>query len=330
MLKDIITKLKKSGLVGRSGSGFPVWKKWQAVKQAKSDGKYVICNASEGEPKVTKDGYILKKYPKETIEGIKLAMKTVGAQTAYIYINKTYYQKFKKNLSRLINNAPIEFFEKPEGYLAGEETCLLDAIEGKQPPQPRVKPPFPTESGLWGKPTLINNVETFYWVNQINNNKYKHNRFYSINGDVKNKGVFELPENIPIKSILEITNNLPKFKFFAQVGGGACGAILLPDELKQPVQGTASIIIFNKKTTSPLFLMRKWAKFFLKNNCDKCTPCREGIYRIDEILNNTQETISAKDKETLKDIFLAMEKTSLCPLGKIAVNPFKTTIEKLL
>lgn len=327
---NIIVKLKKSKLTGRSGSGFPVWKKWQAVKQANSDSKYVICNAGEGEPEVTKDGYILKKYPKEVIEAIKLAMKTVGAQTAYIYINKIYYQKFKKNLTRIIANSPIEFFEKPEGYLTGEETCLLEAIEGKQPPQPRVKPPFPTTNGLWGKPTLINNVETFYQVNQIAHNKYKHNQFFCISGDVKNKGVFELPENISIKNILEITNNWPKFNFFVQAGGGACGAILLPKELNQKVQGIASIIVFNKKTISPLSLMRRWTKFFLQNNCDKCAPCREGIYRIDEILNKTKETISAKDKETLKDIFIVMEKTSLCVLGRMAVAPFTTALEKLL
>ncbi|MDD4989885.1 MAG: NADH-ubiquinone oxidoreductase-F iron-sulfur binding region domain-containing protein [Candidatus Pacebacteria bacterium] len=336
MAEDFIEQLKNSGLTGRSGSNFPVWKKWQAVKEADSEKKYAICNASEGEPEVFKDAYIFENYLAEVVNGIKIALQEIGAQTAYIYLNKDYYQKFKTKLSRLIENLPIELFEKPAGYLAGEETSILNAIEGKRP-EPRIKPPFPTEVGLWGKPTLINNVETFYWVNKIADGQYQNKRFYCVSGDpslpsgqaLPNKGVFELSENYTIEQILKETKNYPEFPFFCQVGGGASGEILLSTELNQPIKGLASIIVFNKEKTDPRALLKKWVDFFLQENCDKCTPCREGLYRVKEILQESQQGISSERRQTLQEIFEALEKTSLCPLGRIAALPFKSALEKL-
>ena len=324
MLQDIIQKLKQSGLTGRSGSGFPVWQKWQAVAEAQSPKKYIICNASEGEPLVFKDGYILEKYPQEVINGIKIALKTIDNSHGYIYLNKDYYSRFSQALKNIIGNSPITLFEKPSGYIAGEETTLLNVIEGKRP-EPRVKPPYPTQVGLWGKPTLINNVETFYWISKIFKDEYEGKRFYSIEGDIKNKGVVELPETDTIKQILEKTDNIPPFPYFSQVGGGACGEILLPEELDRPIKSTASIIIFNRETINVLDLMRSWADFYNSQNCDKCTPCREGLFRVKELLyqNNL-------DPKTLNDIFDALQKTSFCPLGRLAATPFKSAIAKLL
>lgn len=331
MAEDIIKKIKQAGLHGRSGSGFPTWLKWEAVEKSKANKKYVICNASEGEPRVFKDRYILEKFPEKVMEGIKIALRTLEADSAYIYINKDYYAAFKEKLTKFAQNLPIELFKKPGGYLCGEETVLLNIIEGKRP-VPRIKPPFPTECGLWGKPTLINNVETFYRVAEIAKGEYKGQRFYSITGATENKGVFELPEAMDIKQILKKTNNLPRFEFFLQAGGGAGGEILLSDELEGPVKGLGSIIVFDKRKTNPLQLMKEWAYFFLKENCDKCTPCREGIYRLTKILEEKTAPSSLKnqDKKTIKDIFFVLEKTSLCSLGRIAVPSFKTAIEKLL
>ena len=325
-------KLKKAGLCGRSGSGFPTWLKWQAVKQAKADRKYVICNASEGEPGVFKDKHILEHWPEEVINGIKLALKATKASSALIYLNPEYYPKFKPVLTKLIRDLPIELFKKPEGYLCGEETSLLNVIEGKLC-EPRIKPPFPTEKGLWNKPTLVNNVETFYWASKINQGFYENKRFFSIAGQVRHLGVFELPENYSISDVLRETNNWPSFEFFVQAGGGASGQVLLSFELEKPVQGLASIIVYNKKKTDALALMQSWAKFFLENNCDKCAPCREGVFRIAQILDKKKTLGPIKDNndlQALKDIFLVLEKTSLCPLGRISVPPFKTAIEKLL
>lgn len=352
-MANIIQKLKNSGLTGRSGSGFPVWQKWQAVKQAIADNppsllrsfgeakKYIICNGSEGEPLVFKDKYLLEKYPQEVINGIKIALKTINNSQAYIYLDKDYFQLFKKTLEDLIGNLPIKLFEKPFGYIAGEETSILNAIEGKKP-EPRIKPPYPAEAGLWGKPTLVNNVETFYWVSKIDKGEYKSNRFYSIEGDLENKGVFELPETKTIEQILKETNNWPDFDFFTQIGGGACGAIMLAGELNQPIKGAGSIIVFDKNKTDVWQLMRDWAEFFHQNNCDQCTPCREGLYRILELMGQGKprsESESAllqgrekvlSEKTKLDDIFTALEKTSLCPLGRMSTTPFKTALAKLL
>ncbi len=273
---------------------------------------------------VFKDGYILERYPQEVINGIKIALKTIGNSQAYIYLNKDYYARFSQTLKNLAGNMPIILFEKPSGYIAGEETSLLNAIEGKQA-EPRVKPPYPTQSGLWGKPTLVNNVETFYCVSKIVKDEYQGQRFYSIEGDIKNKGVVELFETDTIKQTLKKTNNIPPFPYFAQIGGGACGEILLPEELDQPIKGAGSIIIFNKETTNVLDLMKNWVDFYVSQNCDKCAPCREGLFRIKELLyqNNL-------DQKILNDIFDALQKTAFCPLGRLAAAPFKTAIAKLL
>ena len=321
---DFIKKIKASGLAGRSGSGFPTALKWELVKKAEAKEKYVICNASEGEPRVFKDGFILKNYPEEVIDGIKIAIQTLGAKKAYIYINKKYHKKFGQNLKKLSAGSLIELFKKQPGYLRGEETTLLNVIEGKLP-LPRIKPPFPTEVGLFNKPTLINNVETFYCVSKIAKGEYKKTKFYSIVGHVKNKGVFELPETLSIREILKRTNNRPSQEFFVQCGGAASGEILLENELSSPIKGLGAIIVYSRKKTDPLKLMKKWARFFNKENCDKCMPCREGLYRVAEMLY--QEKL---DKETLDDIFTTMTQSSLCPLGRLAVVPFKSAIKKLL
>lgn len=310
-----------------SGSCFPAYLKWQQVKNSRVKSKYVICNVAEGEPEVFKDFYILQKYPKEVIDGMRLALRTIKAKTAFMYIKKKYYRKLKKKLIKLTHDFPIELFEKPEGYLNGEESVLLNIIENKYA-EPRQKPPFPAQKGLYGKPTLIHNIETFYRIDQIQKNKYKFNRFYCISGKALKKGVYELPFDLTIRDILTITGNRPKFDFFVQVGGGASGSIMLPPELDQPIKGLASIIVYDRKKTKLQALMKKWAEFFFEENCDKCVPCREGTYRILEIINKKQ--LSQKDKEALYDIFNVMEKTSFCPLGRNAVLPFKTAMEKLI
>jgi len=323
-MADLITKIKKAKLLGRSGSLFPVHLKWLQVKNSSSKRKYVICNASEGEPEVKKDYYILKKHLKEVVGGIKLAQKELKAETAYIYLNKKYYREFKKRLFSLTKNFPIELFEKPEGYLAGEETVILNIIEGKRK-EPREKPPFPTEKGLFGKPTLVNNVETFFQVYKISKGETL-TRFYSIYGKAPNKGVFELENDLTIKQVLEKTSNYPEFYFLLQIGGGAAGEIITSKELNRPFNGLASIIVLEKDIDLKE-LMRKWASFFQKENCDKCAPCREGAFRIKEILE--KKRLTKKDIKTLQDIFEALEQTSLCPLGRMIPKPFKSVLRLL-
>jgi len=323
-MKDIIEKLKEAGLKGRGGAGFPTATKWELVKKAKGDKKYVVCNASEGEPNVFKDGYIIENYPEDLVNGIDIAMKAVGADTGYIYINKDYYKKFKDRLLEVIGKRNIILFEKKARYIGGEETSAVESIEGKRA-EPRKRPPFLTDYGLFGCPTLMNNVETFYYVSKINKGEYEKTRFYSVNGDVLNSGVFELPEDMTIFQVLRKTENYPDFDFFVQVGGGASGEIMLPEELNRPVAGAGSITIFNRKKTDVFDLMKKWAEFFHIGNCDKCVPCREGAFRIYEMVKSRKI-----DYEVLDSLFLSLRESSFCALGRGIPIPFQSLIEKVI
>lgn len=321
--EDIIAKLKKANLFGRGGAAFPTWQKWEAVRQATSEKKYVIGNGSEGEIGVHKDAFILKNWPEEVINGLKIALKTVGAQKAYFYLRPDYYQKFKKKLKKIIGQAPIYLFKKTGGYIGGEETTLLNSLEGKRS-EPRFRPPYPAEKGLFGCPTLINNVETFYWVSKIVKNEYQNNRFYSLSGRVKNPGVYELPIDFSVKQILKTTNNFPNFSFFLQIGGGASGEIMTDKELDQKVGGTGGLIVYDLKKTNLISLMKKWADFFYHESCGLCVPCREGVYRLREILNKKKINWLL-----LKAIFFTLKETSFCPFGRAVTVPFENLISKI-
>jgi NADH:ubiquinone oxidoreductase subunit F (NADH-binding) len=332
---DIIEKIKKSGLTGRGGAGFPTGVKWEAVRNAPGDKKYIIANGSEGEPGVLKDGFILENYPEELINGVKIALETFPGSEAYIYLRKDYYDKHKGKLIELAEGLPIILFREPGGYLCGEESTLVESIEGRRF-EPHNKPPFPTEKGLYEFPTLINNVETFYGISKIAKDEYQGNRFYSITGDVENPGVFEFSENLNAEQILKETKNFPEKRFFAQVGGGASGKIVTREELNEKVGGAGAIIIYDEEKTNLERLMKKWIDFYFEENCGKCTPCREGVYRIREILDSSARNAlhsdaggGKVDKEKLKDILFVLEETSFCPLGKGVAVPFSSLLEKL-
>ncbi len=320
-MENITQKIKEKKLLGRSGSMFPVALKWETVKSCRANKKYVVCNASEGELETFKDHFLLKNHAESVIDGIKTAVDFLEAEKGYIYLNKDYYDELYLSL---IDKAgeKIEVIKKRGGYVGGEETSVIEAIEGCAP-EPRVKPPFPAENGLWGYPTLVNNVETFYCVSKIKEGSYENSRFYSIGGDAPNKGVFQFREDITVKELLNKTNNNPSFDYFLQVGGGACGKVFLPEETEREIEGLGSIVIYDREETDPYTLMKKWVDFLLEGNCDKCTPCREGLYRI-------MEMIEKRKFNEVEDIFFVMEKTSLCPLGKVAVNPFKSLLDKII
>lgn len=321
---DVIGKIKASGLAGRGGAGFPTGIKWEMVKKQEAKKKFIVCNASEGEPGISKDHYLLEKYPEEVVEGIRIALEAIDHSSAYIYLNYEYYEEFKSRLEVLCQGLPVVIFEKKWGYLGGEETAACEVIEGRRPIV-RKKPPFPGEAGLWGFPTLINNVETFYHVARLMKGEYKDTKFYSISGDVSHPGVFEFPANHTARQILEATGNRPEQDFFVQAGGGATGEILLPSELDQPVRGASSIIVFDRKKTDPWMLMEKWAEFFMEENCDKCVPCREGVYRIAEMVKARK-----LDREFLDELFFVLENTTYCAMGKSVPTPFRSLITKVL
>jgi NADH:ubiquinone oxidoreductase subunit F (NADH-binding) len=323
-MNEIILKLKEAGILGRGGAGFPVWQKWDSVLNALGDEKYVICNGAEGEPDVFKDEYIIKNYSQDLIDGIRIAIETLSARKAYLYLNHKYYEDYREILIGIIGDLPIEVIEKGKGYIAGEESAICNFIETGIT-EPRQKPPFLSQVGLFGKPTLVNNLETFYYVSKINKGEYSKTRFFSINGDVDNPGVFEESESIALEELLKKTNNYPQFDFFAQVGGGAEGVIMLPAELAGPLAGGCGAIkIFNREKTDLFNLMEYWIEFIIYGNCDKCVPCREGTYRIYEMVKSRNI-----DKDKLLELLDVLEKTSFCALGRGVVIPFRSLISKL-
>jgi len=322
---DILSKIKQAGLVGRGGACFPVEKKWHAVKNAQGDKKYVVCNAAEGEPGVTKDGYILEHYSEKMIDGMNIAINFLSAEKAYIYLNYSYSKKLSKKLSFLLKDSKIEIFVKPikAGYIGGEESAILNAIEGRRI-EPRLKPPFPTTAGLWGYPTLINNVETFYNVSLVNAGKYEYKRFYTITGDCPFEGVFVLPDNLTIEKVLKQTNNYPKFTFFVQIGGLASGEVLNSSQLKRQVSGAGSIAVFSLAKNNFKKAVKGWLNFFVNESCGECTPCREGVYRLNEIF--MKEKI---DWELFNGLLDNLSDTSICALGGSVAVPIKSFIKNV-
>jgi len=312
-MKNIINKIEDANLVGRGGACFPVYLKWQAVACAKGREKYLIINGAEGEPGIYKDGYIIKKYLPELSLGVKIASDYIKAEKIFFYLNHKYFKLYQKNIIKEFNKVGLKgkfiIFVKPQnsGYIGGEESTALNIIEG-QHLEPRLRPPFPTEKGLFGKPTLINNVETLFNVGLVSQNKYENKRFYSINIGSKNKGVYFLSSDLTIKEILQQTNNYPKYSFFVQVGGDASGEVLNQKQLDQEVSGAGSITIHNLKDHQPFELINYWLRFFADSSCGQCTPCREGTYRLLELFNNVKN----KNKKGLKELYNNQDYLDLC------------------
>ncbi|MFH1662010.1 MAG: NADH-ubiquinone oxidoreductase-F iron-sulfur binding region domain-containing protein [Candidatus Falkowbacteria bacterium] len=333
-MDNIIDKIKKAKLIGRGGACFPVDVKWNMVKNANGDKKYVVCNASEGEPGVKKDGYILENYPEIVIDGMKIAMDFLNASKAYIYLNPSYFKKLEKKLKKIIGDLPIEVFKKPHnaGYIGGEETSVINGIEGRRI-EPRLRPPFPTTNGLWRYPTLINNVETFYNVSLVNSGEYKNKRFYTISGDCMHEGVYDLPDDWTIEKILKETKNYPrcdkngkpKFSFFAQIGGDASGEVLNDKQLKRQATGAGSITIYSVIKHKPINVIKKWLDFFMNESCGQCTPCREGVYRLREIIKSPNP-----DWKLFADLLDNLDDTAFCGLGCSVSISIKTYMKNVL
>ena len=329
---DIIFKIKKVGLKGCGGAAYPTADKWQAVKDVFAPKKYVICNASEGEPMVFKDGYILKNWPEKVVDGMVSAIdflteREVAAE-GFIFINPEYAKKYGRFLAREIQkrNAPIGIFVKPEdgGYICGEETVILNTIEGNKS-EPRLRPPFPTERGLWGEPTIINNVETFYHVALIMDGSYEYVRFYSVNGECKNPGVYKLPADKNIREVLAETKNLPKYGFFVQVGGGSAGEILNQHQLEILPTGAMSLTLYRLSEWTARDLFRHWVGFFLTESCGQCTICREGTYRLFEVINSEKP-----DWQLFFDILEDLSETSFCGLGLSVPTAIRSYLKNVL
>lgn len=334
-MSNLISQLKKAALVGRGGASFPVWQKWDAVFNATvnpseddKQGKFVICNCSEGEPGVKKDAYLIEKYADRIIDGMKIAIDFLSAKQGIFYLNENYYKKYKHLLEKAIrtSGAPIVLFKKPHdaGYIGGEETTVLNVIEG-QHAEPRLKPPYPVTHGLWSQPTLVNNVETFYDVSRVAKGDYKPTRAYTITGDCLFEDVFELPIGLTIEEVLRETHNYPKFNFFVQVGGDGSGEVLSYKQLKKPATGAGSIRVYSTIKHDPINLIRNWVNFFMGESCGKCTPCREGTYRLSEILAEPRP-----DWQAVRQLLTNLGDTAFCALGMSVPIPIIGYVSNVL
>lgn len=323
---SIIKKIEKACLVGRGGAGFPTHIKLQAVAKAKSKTRYLVINGAEGEPGIYKDGHIIKNHLKELSLGVKITADTIKAKKIYFYLNSKYYKLYNLAIIKEFNKVGLkgkfEIFEKPKeaGYIGGEESTILNIIEG-QHLEPRLRPPFPTEKGLFGEPTLINNIETLYNIYLVSVNKFSHQRFYSINLASKNIGVYSLPDDWSIAQVLRETGNYPDYKFFVQVGGDASGDVLNEKQLDQKVSGAGSITIYNLEKHQPTELIKYWLSFFAGHSCGQCAPCREGTYRLLELFKNInsgskcQKDCLLKANKDFLDICESLSSSSFCALG---------------
>lgn len=349
--KRVILELKKSLLRGRGGAGFPTGLKWEATFCDKADIKYVVCNAHEGEPQTLKDEFILENFSHLVLSGIIIAAQTIGAKKAFIVLNSSYknaHQLLKKeikNFSRKgkLYGLKIEIVLAQSFYIGGEESSLLNEIEKKRV-EPRQKPPFVCNIGLYGAPTIVNNVETFSNIPFIiseGHNAYKKigsknspgKKIVTISGNVKNPGVYEIELGMKLKDVIALAGaDFPDIKFV--LTGGYSGTIVLPnklnisfdfDSLAQGVAlGAGTIVVYNKKTDSRKCL-REWLSFFAQESCGQCTPCREGLTRAYEIVSK-KGRLNSEDEKKLLELFDALKESSFCPLGSGA----PTASEKLL
>ena len=364
--EDVIEEIKKSGLRGRGGGGFPTGMKWQFAKASVSDKKYVICNADEGDPGAFMDRSVLEGDPHKILEGMAVCGYAIGADEGYIYVRAEYPLAIKR-LRIAIEQAEamgllgenifgsgfsfkLHIKEGAGAFVCGEETALMASIEGKRG-IPRPRPPFPAVAGLWGKPTNINNVETFGnvaaiitngadWYAGFGTEKSKGTKVFALTGKINNTGLAEVPMGITMREIIYDIgggiNGGKKFKA-VQIGGPSGGC--LPESMLDlsidydsltaagAMMGSGGLVVMDEDTC-----MVDVAKFFLNftqsESCGKCTPCREGTKRMLEVLTRITEGQGREgDIELLEELARNIKETALCGLGQTAPNPVLSTLK---
>src|SRR5881296_1521503 len=326
--EGIVAEIRRSGLRGRGGAGFPTGTKWDKVLHHRIKERYFVCNAGEHEPGTFKDRYLLKHYPHQLLEGCLIAAFTVRAKASFIYVNQEYEEE-RANLEKAIEQArtrgllgenvlgtgldlDIELFAGQGSYVAGEETAMLESMQGR-PAMPRQKPPFyPTDFGLYGKPTLVNNVETLCnvppllrngaaWFTQVGTEKSPGTMFFSISGAVNRPGVYELPMGTPIRRLVyDCGRGVPNGrKVKAVFPGGPSFAMLTPDQLDTPMDfeslkhagtglGSAGVIVVDDQTCMVATAL-KYGNFFKVESCGQCPPCRMGTINLAELLQKIED-----------------------------------------
>ena len=364
--ENLISEIKDSGLRGRGGAGFPTGLKWQFTSDADSEQKYVVCNADEGDPGAFMDRSILEGDPHSVIEAMIIAGYAIGADQGYVYV-RAEYPLAVENLKKAIEDArerdylgenifdsdfsfDLEVRVGAGAFVCGEETALIASIEGDRG-HPSPKPPYPANSGLWGEPTLINNVETFAnivpiilngseWFSKIGTENSKGTKVFAVAGDVRQTGLVEVPMGTTLREIIfDIAGGIPEGKDFkaAQIGGPSGGTIPAEyldleidyESLKEvgAIVGSGGLVIMDEDN-SMVDVARFFLDFTQDESCGKCTPCRTGTKRMLDILERILDGKGEKgDIEKLQKLGNVIKETSLCGLGQTAPNPVLSTIE---
>jgi bidirectional [NiFe] hydrogenase diaphorase subunit len=362
---DVVNSVTKSGLRGRGGAGFPTGLKWSLVAKANSDKKYVICNADEGDPGAFMDRSILESDPHKILEGMAIAAYAVGAQQGFIYVRGEYPLAINRlttaiRQSRKLGLTGAQIFESSfdfridirigaGAFVCGEETALMASVEGKRG-NPRSRPPFPAESGLWGYPTLINNVETYAnitsiikngddWFRKIGTEKSKGTKVFALAGNIVNTGLIEVPMGISIGEIInDMGGGVPdggKVKA-VQTGGPSGGCIPLKlfdtkvdyESLMQvgSIMGSGGMIVMDE-TANMVKIAKFFIEFCMEESCGKCVPCRAGTKQASKILDKISDGNGTQaDMKNLEDLCKVIKESSLCGLGQSAPNPVLSTI----
>lgn len=359
---DVIELLKQSGLKGRGGAGFPTGSKWQFVAGTKSEKKYVICNADESEPGTFKDRLILEGDPHSIIEAMTIAAYAVGADEGYLYIRGEYALAQARLLKAILQakemgflgenifNSGFNFELHVHGgagaYVCGEETALIESIEGKRG-EPRPRPPYPTTNGLWDKPTLVNNVETLAnvppiirngaaWFKSFGTPTSPGTKVYTIMGNVNLTGLIEVPMGITLREVITIyARGMKDGKQLKLAQTGGSSGSIIPARLQDtPMDydsyakagvsmGSGALLICNENTCV-VDLAKVLLNFFRFESCGKCNPCRIGNQRAFQILTNISEGLgSMNDIDALQDISKWLFEMSNCGLGQTAGSPIK-------
>ncbi|UCD82571.1 MAG: NADH-quinone oxidoreductase subunit F, partial [Desulfobacterales bacterium] len=345
--ETVVAEIKASGLRGRGGAGFPCGVKWELARNESADEKFLICNADEGEVGAFKDRHLLSHDPFSLIEGMAIAAYAIGARRAYIYLRAEYHHLLDSLKNAVVQadqkgylaDLTIEIHEGAGAYICGEESALMDSLEGKRG-EARFRPPFPPHKGLWDKPTIINNVETLAtiphiiangsaWFAQIGTEQSKGTKLFSISGDVATPGVYELVLGSPLRELVVDLAGAEKIKW-VQVGG-ATGGIVPFSMITTPlayetVLGSGAVMVFDQ-TREVLDFVHRTVTFLAEESCGKCTPCREGTEAMLQIVERLdQGDGQADDIQALEELSETMMLSSLCGLGQAASIPVLDTI----
>ena len=364
--EDVIDTLKRSGLRGRGGGGFPTGMKWEFTAKAQGDQKYVACNADEGDPGAFMDRSVLEGDPHAIVEAMAIAGYAIGADMGYIYIRAEYpiavsrlqiaiddakeYGLLGKNIFGTGFNFDLEIRLGAGAFVCGEETALINSIEGKRG-MPRPRPPFPAHKGIWNKPTVLNNVETYAnipqiilkgaeWYSSIGTERSKGTKVFALGGKINNTGLVEIPMGTTLRDIIfEIGGGIPNGKAFKAVQtGGPSGGCIPTDYLDTAIDydnlialgsmmGSGGMIVMDEDNCM-VDIARFFLDFTVDESCGKCTPCREGTKRMLELLEEiTSGKGTLEDIDKLEALAKTIKSASLCGLGQTAPNPVLSTLK---